>query len=144
MDSIASAVVLPDQDPLPLPSTSSPTGTKRRQSSVSEQDAKRPRLSDGSNTIQRRDSNSEAVPPAPASLPKERGRERRLFGNVLGALAHNPVPAGQRRRAEIERRQQAQRRLEDEESEHRRAERLAMRTAQRWKGQKRFDKSSVR
>lgn len=130
---IASAVVLPDE-PQPPP--------KRRQSSVSEESAKRPRLEDDVGTIERRDTNTDANPTA---LPKrERGRERRLFGAALGALSQNPsTTAAQKRRSEIEKRQLAQRRVEDEESQQRKAERIARRKEQRWKEQRRFEKESV-
>ncbi|PVI06385.1 hypothetical protein DM02DRAFT_582806 [Periconia macrospinosa] len=148
MDAIASAVVLPDAEPSPPPSASSPPGTKRRQSSLSEQDAKRARLDDVGHSTQRRDSASKSSVPAPelATAPKarERGRERRLFGAALGALSQNSATAGQKRRLEIEKRQQAQRKLEVEESEQRKAERLAKCKAQRWREQAYFDKSSMR
>ncbi|KAF2634600.1 hypothetical protein P280DRAFT_463208 [Massarina eburnea CBS 473.64] len=146
--SIASAVVLPDPESPPRPA-SSPSGTKRRQSSVSDHDddAKRARLDGDSVPSDRRESTSTSTSHAPVPVPvpkgRERGRERRLFGAVLGALSQNSATAGQRRRTEIEKRQQAQRKLDDEESEQRKSERLARRKAQRWREQKNFEKASM-
>ena len=131
---IASAVVLPEPDEAPPPA-SPPNALKRRQSSVTEDSVKRART-DGD------DAADESKAPAPKR--RERGRERRLVGAVLGALSQNPTTAGQKRRSEIEKRQQAQRRQEDEESEQRKAERLARRKVQRWKEQKRFERQAVR
>lgn len=132
---IASAVVLPEPDEAPLPPASPPNALKRRQSSVTEDSVKRARTNG---------SDAADASTAPAPKRRERGRERRLFGAVLGALSQNPTTAGQKRRSEIEKRQQAQRRQEDEEGEQRKAERLARRRAQRWTEQKRFERLAVR
>ncbi|KAI8942150.1 hypothetical protein NX059_000239 [Plenodomus lindquistii] len=132
---IASAVVLPDE----LIAPASPASHKRRQSSVAEDTAKRPRL-DGHVDAQ---DHHGAVKPAVA-VRRERGRERRLFGAALGALSQNPSSAAQKRRSEIEQRQQAQRKHEDEESGQRKAERIARRREQRWREQKRFHLASMR
>jgi hypothetical protein len=134
---IASAVVLPEE----LLAPASPNANKRRQASISEQTAKRPRLDDDT-ANGRRNSNTEANPAVP--VRRERGRERRLFGAVLGALSQAPsTTAAQKRRSEIEKRQLAQRKQESEESEQRKAERIARRKVQRWKEQKRFEEQSV-
>ncbi|KAH7065901.1 pinin/SDK/memA/ protein conserved region-domain-containing protein [Paraphoma chrysanthemicola] len=134
---IASAVVLPDE---PLPPASPPNGShKRRQSSVTEETSKRPRL-DGGEATNGRQGSTEVKP-----VRRERGRERRLFGAVLGALSQAPsTTAAQKRRSEIEKRQLAQRKQETEESEQRKAERIARRKVQRWKDQKRFEEASMR
>ena len=144
MDGIASAVVLPDQDvDSPPPAAASPTGTKRRQSSISEQDAKRARLNGNESPTNRRESVSSTKAAAVAPKGRERGRERRLFGAALGALSQNSATAGQKRRLEVEKRQQAKRKLEDEESAHRKQERQAKRKAQRWREHRHFEKDSV-
>ena len=136
--SIASAVVLPEE---PLP-PASPNGHKRRQSSVSNENAKRPRLEEEVTSNGRRPSTSETKPAVP--VRRERGRERRLFGAVLGALSQAPsTTAAQKRRSEIEKRQLAQRQQENEESEQRKTERIARRKVQRLKEQKRFEEQSV-
>jgi hypothetical protein len=134
---IASAVVLPEE---PLP-PASPNSNKRRQSSVTEDNAKRPRLEEGAPNG-RRGSTNDAKPAVP--VRRERGRERRLFGAVLGALSQAPsTTAAQKRRSEIEKRQLSQRKQESEESEQRKAERVARRKVQRWKEQRRFEEQSV-
>jgi hypothetical protein len=135
--SIASAVVLPEE---PLPPASPPNGHKRRQSSVNEDSSKRPRLDHDDVTTEHQPENKPAAPKR-----RERGRERRLFGAVLGALSQNPsTTAAQKRRSEIEKRQLDQRKQQDEEGEQRKAERVARRKIQRWKEQKRFERDSVR
>ncbi|KAH8719277.1 pinin/SDK/memA/ protein conserved region-domain-containing protein [Phaeosphaeriaceae sp. PMI808] len=137
--SIASAVVLPEEA---LPPASPPNGIKRRQPSFSEESAKRPRLDDEDVSHGRQHHTSVAKPAAP--VRRERGRERRLFGAVLGALSQAPsTTAAQKRRSEIEKRQLAQRKQESEESEQRKAERVAKRITQRWKEQRRFQEQSM-
>ncbi|KAF2277773.1 uncharacterized protein EI97DRAFT_449219 [Westerdykella ornata] len=145
---IASAVVLPEpQETNRSPSPpQSPTGQKRRQSSVAEQDAKRPRLnsfdaeaSNGGQPSSNAQTQTTAVP-----ARRERGRERRLFGAVLGALSQNFASPAQRKRSEIEKRQRAQREQEEQEDGQRKAERIAQRKAQRRIEQKRFERESMR
>ncbi|KAF2714806.1 hypothetical protein K504DRAFT_445747 [Pleomassaria siparia CBS 279.74] len=142
---IASAVMLPEpQDSeVDQPSATSPSAHKRRQSSVSEQDAKRQRLNSIDANVDRRDSIT-AKPPAAAPPRKERGRERRLFGAALGALSQNSATAAQKRRSEIEKRQQVQRKLDEQESEQRKLERGNLRRAQRQKEQRQFEQDSMR
>lgn len=139
---IASAVVLPDPDDAPPPAASPSHALKRRQSSAADDapgdSAKRVRT----NGEDANDDNADEGKPA-APKRRERGRERRLFGAVLGALSQAPATAGQKRRSEIEKRQAAQRRQEDEESEQRKAERLARRRVQRGKETRRFERMAV-
>ncbi|KAJ5028860.1 pinin/SDK/memA/ protein conserved region-domain-containing protein [Bipolaris maydis] len=139
--SIASAVVVPDELSVPASPVYS---QKRRQESFSDDPAKRPRIEadDPSGDNGRHDSGSRDTKHAP--VRRERGRERRLFGAVLGALSQNTATTAQKRRFEIEQRQLAQRKQEDHESEQRRAERAARRKEQRWIEQKRFERESMR
>lgn len=144
MDGIASAVVLPDQDvDSPPPTAPSPTGIKRRQSSISEHGAKRARLDGDASPINRRESASSAKVSAAPPKGRERGRERRLFGAALGALSQNAATAGQKRRTEIEKRQRAQRKQEEEEGAQRKQERQAKGKVQRWREHRQFEKDSV-
>jgi hypothetical protein len=139
---IASVVVLPEESPPPASPNEHSNGNKRRQSSISDENAKRPRIDNEDAQSERRESTTQTKPAAP--VKRERGRERRLFGAVLGALSQAPsTTAAQKRRSEIEKRQLAQRKQESEESEQRKAERIARRKVQRWKEQKRFERDSV-
>ncbi|KAF1833543.1 hypothetical protein BDW02DRAFT_500484 [Decorospora gaudefroyi] len=137
---IASAIVLPEELAIPA-SPVTGNGHKRRQESTSDDNAKRPRLSEDSAASEGRNATKD---PKPAPVRRERGRERRLFGAALGALSQNSATTAQKRRTEIEKRQLAQRRQDDEESEQRKAERLARRKEQRWKEQKHFERKSLR
>ncbi|KAF2819285.1 hypothetical protein CC86DRAFT_412990 [Ophiobolus disseminans] len=140
---IASAVVLPEEPPPPASPDGQPKGHKRRQSSISDESAKRPRLDTEESLKEGREPATQAKPAPP--VRRERGRERRLFGAVLGALSQAPsTTAAQKRRSEIEKRQLAQRKLESEESEQRKAGRVARRKVQRWKEQRRFEEQSMR
>ena len=136
---IASAVVLPDDLSVPA---SPVNAQKRRQESISEDTAKRPRLDADTAAKDRRDSNDKDTKPAP--VRRERGRERRLFGAVLGALSQNSATTAQKRRTEIENRQRSQRKHDEQENEQRKAERAAKRKEQRWKEQKYLERESVR
>ena len=139
---IASAVVLPDD--LLQPASPPVNGHKRLQESLSEDAAKRPRLDEDTATSDRRDSiTKDSKDTKPAPVRRERGRERRLFGAALGALSQNTATTAQKRRAEIEKRQSAQRKQDDQESEQRKAERAARRKEQRWQEQKLFERQSV-
>src|SRR5690348_12376422 len=104
---IASAVVLPEELLVPASPLHS---LKRRQSSIVEENAKRARLDDETEQSSHRDSTSETK--TRGTVRRERGRERRLFGAVLGALSQNPTTVAQKRRREVEQRQLAQRKLE--------------------------------
>lgn len=129
---IASAVVLPEEL---QPAPASPS-LKRRNSSITDESAKRPRLESEPK------SPSETKPAAP--VRRERGRERRLFGAVLGALSQNTTTAAQKRRAEVEKKQQARRQSENEESEQRKAERIARRKEQRQREQRHIEAHMMR
>lgn len=118
---LASAVAVPEQDAL---RQSPEIPTKRRQSSISEHDTKRRRLSAQDNESpqsQRRRSS-----PAPAEQPTERrparsGREeerkrgQRLFGALLGTLSQSSNSAAQKRRADIEKKQRDKLKVQAEE-----------------------------
>ncbi|KAJ5120710.1 uncharacterized protein N7515_010098 [Penicillium bovifimosum] len=123
-ETLASAVAVPDQDTEPQ----SPELTaKRRQSSIAEYDAKRRRLSsqgDISPQSQRgRPSSPGAIANEPAGprpvRPRGAGREedrkrgQRLFGGLLGTLSQSSSTAAQRRRADIEKKQQEKLKTQD-------------------------------
>ncbi|KAI0591528.1 pinin-SDK-memA domain-containing protein [Pyrenophora tritici-repentis] len=135
---IASAVIVPDELAVPA---SPVNGQKRRQESVSEDSGKRPRLDQDAPVNERRNSIKDTKP---APVRREKGRERRLFGAVLGALSQNTTTTAQRRRNDVEKRQLAQRKQDAQESEQRKAERAALRKEQRWREQKHYERQLMR
>ncbi|PGH23757.1 hypothetical protein AJ80_02187 [Polytolypa hystricis UAMH7299] len=130
---IASAVALPEPEDSPAP------GLKRRQSSISDSDSKRRRLSSETNNDTRTkdhqhshtsiesntvsgpaNNNSTAADAQPGrrrtgGAEEERKRGQRLFGALLGTLSQRSSSAAQKRRADIEKKQQAKLKLQDEE-----------------------------
>ncbi|KAJ5295723.1 hypothetical protein N7508_010544 [Penicillium antarcticum] len=117
---LASAVAVPEQES----HRQSPELTsKRRQSSVSEHDTKRRRLSSQSNLSpqsQRRRSSPQPDASAESKPARSRGgreedrkRGQRLFGGLLGTLSQSSSSAAQRRRADIERKQQDKLKTQD-------------------------------
>ncbi|KAM5446480.1 hypothetical protein MaudCBS49596_006592 [Microsporum audouinii] len=124
--SIASAVAFPE--PPQYPSSDTP---KRRQSTSSENGSKRRRLSaDGasenaaeaeapSNTSNTQRANSSADGKAAnqhkLGKEEERKRGRRLFGALLGTLSQSSSSPAQRKRSEIDKKQQAKLKLQDKE-----------------------------
>lgn len=102
--------------------------TKRRQSSVSEHESKRRRLSSQGNISPQSERRRPSSPPAETNGTSERkpvrprgGREedrkrgQRLFGGLLGTLSQKPSNAAQRRRADIEKKQQDKLKTQDVE-----------------------------
>lgn len=100
--------------------------TKRRQSSISESDSKRRRLSSQGNISPQSERRRPSSPPAATSdssgrkptRPREgreedRKRGQRLFGGLLGTLSQKPSIAAQRRRADIEKKQQEKLKTQD-------------------------------
>ncbi|KAI9675330.1 MAG: hypothetical protein M1817_001233 [Caeruleum heppii] len=138
---IPSAVVLPEPlDPPPSP----PPTAKRRQSSLSEQDSKRARLSiDGTH--------DDTHPSVPASSERrksgqaeERKRGQRLFGALLGTLSQSSSSSAQRRRADIERKQQTKLKAQAEEYDEKKKVELEKLMTMRRREQKRWDEQSMR
>lgn len=150
---VASAVIIPE------PEESQPLPTKRRQSSTSESPTtKRPRLSNdasaGSPTVLRdspqpieQKASSENVKPTDerrkSSVQEERKRGQRLFGGLLSTLSQSTPNGQQKRRLEIEKRQQERAKQQKEEDEVRRAEKLAKLKAIRKTEQVKFDEQTV-
>lgn len=141
---IASAVVIPEpaeQTPPPIP--------KRRQSSTSESGNKRPRLSteashDGKNgdtpaevTIDRRHDRRKS------GQAEERKRGQRLFGALIGTLSQSSSSTAQKRRVDIEKKQQAKLKLQAEEYDEKKRKRFEELMVIRRREQKKFDKQSV-
>lgn len=142
---VASAVILPDTMEQLSPSLSS----KRRQSSVSEVDSKRPRLSEDGSPDQ---VDSRSRPPAkPKRNPEqdasgkleERKRGKRLFGALLGTLAQSSSSTAQKRRVDIEKKQQAKLKQQAEEHDEMKKQRLDALMEIRRQEQKKYNKQSV-
>ncbi|KMU85858.1 hypothetical protein CIHG_03387 [Coccidioides immitis H538.4] len=122
--SIASAVALPDPEP------SSPDATLKRRQFPSQEDnnAKRRRVStsQAQSTADDTSQVSPVVPRTSVDDGKEKGRQKtgreeerkrgqRLFGALLGTLSQSSLTATQKRRADIERKQQAKLKQQDED-----------------------------
>jgi hypothetical protein len=133
-------VIAPEQENI---ERSPEAGLKRRQSSTTEldSDTKRRRLSSHAET-QETESSTAQTQMSPKRVEQdsdrkrtrrdeERKRGQRLFGSLLGTLSQSSTSAAQRRRADIERKQQDKLKLQDEEygelKKKRREERLAVR-----------------
>lgn len=105
-------MILPDA---PFEESKSPNpGFKRRASSASNSNSKRPRLE-----------HADEAPRAEIAIPSRRGtvdaderkRGRRLFGGLLGALSRDPISSKQKRRTDIDRKQAEKLKAHVEEQE---------------------------
>lgn len=149
---MASAIVIPESSDLPQPDgISSPKADdgpslKRRQSDVSDADSKRRRLSYDE---PEKPAEKAASPPVDTERRKsrqveERKRGQRLFGALLGTLSQGGGGGGAaKRRAEIEKRQHEKLKLQDQEDESRRKERLENLRAIRKKEQVKYEEKTV-
>jgi hypothetical protein len=155
---ITSEAVRPEQE---LDQPEEPRVAKRRQSSSPDPSTKRPRLStdgdlDTQSTLQQSPKTSPQVADSATPAPKdanlgrresnaqeERKRGRRLFGGLLNTLSQSTSNAQQKKRLEIEKRQQEKARLQKAEDESRRAERLQKLKEVRMREQVKFDEQSV-
>lgn len=143
---VASAVIVPgteEQSTQPLESA------KRRNSSLSEESSKRPRLT---SEISRNQTETSYTTTEPARVSdrrksgqlEERKRGQRLFGALLGTLSQSSSSTANKRRTDIEKKQQAKLKLQAEEHEEQKKQRLKSLMAVRRKEQKKYDKQSVR
>ena len=145
---LASAVILPESEQSPSP----PATLKRRQSSFSDDRSKRPRL--GHNDTN--GSEPDTVTPQQSATQdtrqserrrsgqmEERRRGQRLFGALLGTLSQSSSSTAQKRRTDIEKKQQAKLKLQAEEQDEKKKQKLEALLAVRRREQKKFDKQSV-
>jgi hypothetical protein len=135
---------------------------KRRQSSTSDSASKRPRLSQDTSagspyalreSPQAIESKLKAEPEEKpkdlsqerrkSSVQEERKRGQRLFGGLLSTLSQSTPNGQQKRRLEIEKRQQEKAKQQKAADEGRRAEKLANLKAVRKAEQVKFDEQSV-
>ena len=143
---IESAVIVPDLTDQLVPS---PLASKRRQSSLSDSGNKRLRLSQ--EIPPSREDVESPVVAVPIPLAKntasvqveERKRGKRLFGALLGTLAQSSSSTAHKRRVDIERKQQAKLKLQDEEYDEKTKKRLDALLENRRREQRSYDKQSV-
>ena len=144
---VASAVIVPEsaEEP-PSPSRLA----KRRQSSPEDGRAKRLRLSedtghDAQDAITRSSAATDDRPERRRSGQiEERKRGQRLFGALLGTLSQSSSSTAQRRRSDIEKKQQAKLKLQAEEYDEKNKQRLEALIVIRRREQKKYIKQSVR
>ena len=77
------------------------------------------------------------------SRAEERNRGKRLFGALLGTLSQSSSPAAQKRRADIERKQQSKLKQQAADYDAKKREELDRLLARRRREQKKFDEQSV-
>ncbi|KAI4144778.1 MAG: hypothetical protein L6R39_004036 [Caloplaca ligustica] len=142
---VASAVIVPEEVEQPADFLGS---GKRRMSSFSDEKSKRAKLGNEASPT-----NKEA--PQPPTTPdrvqdrrrsgqlEERKRGQRLFGALLGTLSQSSSSTAQKRRTEIERKQQAKLRLQAEEQDEQKKQRRESLMAVRRKEQTKYDRQSV-
>ncbi|MCJ1413410.1 hypothetical protein MMC19_007515 [Ptychographa xylographoides] len=143
---IESAVIVPDLTDQLVPS---PLASKRRQSSLSDSGNKRLRLSQ--EIPPSREDVESPVVAVPIPLAKntasvqveERKRGKRLFGALLGTLAQSSSSTAHKRRVDIERKQQAKLKLQDEEYDEKTKKRLDALLENRRREQRSYDKQSM-
>jgi hypothetical protein len=148
-------VAVPGQD---TDSQSPELTAKRRKSSIAEYDAKRRRLSSQGNVSpqsqRRRPSSpgvtaSESTEPRPAR-PRGAGREedrkrgQRLFGGLLGTLSQSSSSAAQRRRADIEKKQQEKLKTQDVQYDELKKRRKELREEVRRREKPLYEREAVR
>lgn len=122
---------------------------KRRNSSIPEQNVKRARLSQ-----EESNRGNDAMSPPPTRVDRalerrksgqleERKRGQRLFGALLGTLSQSSSSTAQRRRTDIERKQQAKLKLQADEFDEKKRQRLDAIMAVRRQEQKKYNRQSV-
>ncbi|KAL8925206.1 MAG: hypothetical protein Q9172_002311 [Xanthocarpia lactea] len=142
---VASAVIVPGVEEQCIQPQDS---AKRKNSSLSEENSKRPRFASQTSRDQLETTHTST---GPARLSdrrnsghlEERKRGQRLFGALLGTLSQSSSSTAQKRRTDIEKKQQAKLRLQTEEHEEQKKQRLESLMAVRRKEQKKYDKQSM-
>ena len=140
---VASAVILPEPDEN---SSTTQGGAKKRQSSFSDTRSKRPRLGE-------QEAHDEQLAAAAedhsstrrrSGQMEERKRGQRLFGALLGTLSQSSSSVAQKRRVDIEKKQQAKLKLQAEEYDEKKKQQLEALMIVRRGEQKKYNKQSVR
>lgn len=122
---------------------------KRRQSSPEDERAKRQRLSDDLSRNGQDATKNKHTPTDDKSDRRrsgqieERKRGQRLFGALLGTLSQSSSSTAQRRRTDIEKKQQAKLKLQAEEHDEKNKQCLESLMVVRRREQKKYNKQSV-
>ncbi|KAL8653246.1 MAG: hypothetical protein Q9226_003929 [Calogaya cf. arnoldii] len=122
--------------------------TKRRNLSFSEKSSKKPRLDSEIGRNLTETSHTSTEPARVSDRRKtgqleERKRGQRLFGALLGTLSQSSSSTANKRRTDVEKKQQAKLKLQAEEHEEQKKQRLESLMAVRRKEQKKYDKQSL-
>ncbi|KAL8829280.1 MAG: hypothetical protein Q9170_006242 [Blastenia crenularia] len=117
-------------------------------SSFSEEGSKRPKIdtkpsSNGTGTSLPAAASDRLSDRRRSGQLEERKRGQRLFGALLGTLSQSSSSTAQKRRTDIERKQQAKLRVQAEEFDEQKKQRLESLMAVRRKEQKKYDKQSM-
>lgn len=142
---VASAVIVPEEA---LESAQPMEARKRRMFSFSEGRSKRPRLDSESGPHDIEESNPSKAPERRedrrrSGQMEERKRGQRLFGALLGTLSQSSSSTAQKRRTDIEKKQQAKLKEQAEELDEQKKQRLESLMEVRRKEQMKYDKQSV-
>ena len=149
-------MVVPSPSPsAELPPSPTAHALKRRRTSSVTEDSKRQRISPvdpeepTQTAIPVPDINSPSITERAAArravrLAKEDGRNKRLFGGLLGTLSRPQQSAGDQRRADIERKQRVKLKEQEETATAAQKSKLEELRATRFKEQKFFDEEAVR
>ena len=143
---VASAVIVPDPVEEPQPSSLS---AKRRYGSLSEENVKRLRLiqapshSTADGVKQHSPSQDQHSERRRSGHVEERKRGQRLFGALLGTLSQSSSSTAQKRRSDIEKKQQAKLRLQTEEYDEKKKQQLEALIVVRQREQKKYNTESV-
>lgn len=125
-----------------------PVSAKRRYSPSAEDTAKRPRISQDSSHISQDVARDVSTPDRPSDRRRngqleERKRGQRLFGALLSTLSQSSSSTAQKRRTDIEKKQQAKLKLQAEEYDEEKKLRFEALMEGRRREQKKYDKQSV-
>ena len=141
---VASAVIVPEQV---TPQGSSPSRVKRSGPPLVSETEKRVRLDDsnlgtGTSPARGDDRNSLADRRLSGAI-EERKRGKRLFGALLGTLSQSSSSAAEKRRLDIEKKQQAKLKLQSEQLDEKRKQRHDALLEVRKQEQKKYEHQSV-
>ena len=139
---MASAVIVPEQN---VPHESSPTNAKRAGCPLVSETGKRIRV-DSTTTemaVLPITGNSNQVDRRSSGAIEERKRGRRLFGALLGTLSQSSSSTAEKRRVDIEKRQQAKLKSQSDQLDERKRQHYNALLEVRNQEQKKYEHQSV-